>query len=332
MTMCLDLPDDWVGVPVELLDTEDAEEDADPWRDRAEEMGAARRAEGDEDKGECDGTDEEPADGLGLAVHGWGRRVSGFSFSPGGDVSAVWYDKLLEERLSGKRWMEPIHEAGGWRDGMALFRVEARFRRAALRDLMALGGCREGVDRDGGGGKADSRAGERWFDDPWLALDHLDDLWAYFSGLPPEVDAAPDVTWRGWMRLVLPDERDSNRRRWATDPVWHIVQRAGFSHDAQTPLARVRATRHDLSQVDAELYGLLKLRAALRGEFLEETATLSLELRDFARCMEEVDERKERDFADEVREKARMMGRPVPARTADLLAGIRTSLCDGDMA
>jgi len=41
---------------------------------------------------------------------------------------------------------------------------------------------------------------------------------------------------------------------------------------------------------------------------------LGLELRDFARRMEEVDEEKARDFAEEVREKARHMGKPVPPR------------------
>ena len=46
-------------------------------------------------------------------MHLRGRRASGFAFSPGGDLSAVWYDKLLEERASGKRWMEAIHTMGG---------------------------------------------------------------------------------------------------------------------------------------------------------------------------------------------------------------------------
>ena len=109
---------------------------------------------------------------------------------------------------------------------------------------------------------------------------------------------------------------DKNRRRRATDPAWLVVQRANFGPDALVvPLARVPTVKHDLNQVDAELYGLFKLRAALRGEHLEETATLSLELRDFSRCMEEVDQQKGRDFAEEVREKARQMGKPVPLRS-----------------
>jgi len=299
------MPAEWVGVPLDWLDGGDG-----PWRGAdtwGQDSGwdAEDGGEGGAwaDAGAPSEADEAPADEAGVSVHQWGRRVSGFSFSPGGALSAVWYDKLLEERLSGKRWMEAIHCAGGWHAGMPLTRIEARFRRGALRDLMALNGA-------AGGG--------RWFDDPWTALDHLDDLWAYFAGLPPEADAAPDATWRGWMRLVAPERGDTNRWRWETDPAWLVAQRACFGEAMARPLARVPAVRHDLDQVDAELYGLFKLRAALRGEYLDEAATLSLELRAFARRMEEVDELKRRDFAEEVREKARRMGRPVPVRACVL--------------
>jgi len=235
------------------------------------------------------------ADEAGAAVHLWGQRASGFAFSPGGDLSAVWYDKVLEERRSGKRWMEPIHRAGGW-DGQApVTRVEVRFRRSILRELAGM----------------QSEEG-RWFDDPWRCLEHLGDLWAYFAGLPPEADTAPDMTHRGWMRLTVPDVRDTNRSRWATDAVWQVIQRAQFGNRLPAALRRLPRGTHDLEQVDAELYGLLKLRGALRGEYLDTTVTLSLELRAFAKRMEEVDEEKGRDFADEVREKARQLGRPVP--------------------
>jgi hypothetical protein len=111
------LPDVWMGESLDLL-TADGEDERE----------AAVVDEGD----------ELPADELGVSVYSWGRRVSGFSFSPGDDLSAVWYDKLLEERLSGKRWMEVVHRAGGWRPGMPLTRIEVRFRRATLRDLMTL--------------------------------------------------------------------------------------------------------------------------------------------------------------------------------------------------
>jgi hypothetical protein len=66
--------------------------------------------------------------------------------------------------------------------------------------------------------------------------------------------------------------------------------------------------------VDAELYGLLKLRAALRSEYLDTTATLSQELHAFAVRMDAVDAERGCDFAEEVREKARVLGKPVPLR------------------
>ena len=202
--------------------------------------------------------------------------------------------------------MEPIHRTGGWDGEAPVTRVEVRLRRAVLRELASLQGDQA-----------------RWFDDPWRCLEHLGDLWAYFAGLPPEADTAPDVTHQGWMRLTVPDKHDMNRSRWPTDPVWRVIQRAQFGDRLPATLMRLPRATHDLEQVDAELYGLLKLRGAIRGEYLDTTTTLSLELQAFAERMEEVDEQKGRDFAEEVREKARKLGRAVPPRMSGPLPGKR---------
>jgi hypothetical protein len=93
-----------------------------------------------------------------------------------------------------------------------------------------------------------------------------------------------------------------------TDPTGAV--HAGLADGSQAAPRRV----HDLNHVDAELYGLLKLRAVLWGEYLGTMATLSQELRAFAERMDEVDTERDRDFAEEVREKARMLGRAVPQR------------------
>jgi hypothetical protein len=53
------------------------------------------------------------------------------------------------------------------------------------------------------------------------------------------------------------------------------------------------------------------------------TAALSQELRAFADEMDEVDAKRGRAFAEEVREKARMMGKPVPLQ-AEAVAVRRT--------
>ena len=274
-----------------------------------DENGAESTTQDDRDDGDWEWADEQ-----GTAVHLYGRRVSGFAFSPGGDLSAAWYDKALQERQTGKRWMEPIHRAGGWDLSIPLFRIEARFRRGALREFIAAQTLAHDTE------SAEPTTGERWFDDPWICLAHLNDLWAYFAGLPPEADVAPDVTYRGWMRLALSDTTNANRTRWRTDPVWELVQRVRFTESIPQALIRTPMVRHDLEQVDAELYGLLKLRAALRGEYLDTTATLSQEVRAFVVRMDEVDAERGRDFAEEVREKARMLGKPLPMRESGLLS------------
>ncbi len=183
---------------------------------------------------------------------------------------------------------------------MPLTRVEARFAREVLREIAA------GMDLPPGG----------WCDDPWQALEHLHEFWGYFAGLPPEHDHAPDATHRGWLRLTVVYNDDHNQTRWPTDPAWTVVQRAAFGCEgAPVPLQRGRRVEHDLEQIDAELYGLFKLRSVLCERQQEEGITLSLELRAFARAMEEIDERRGREYDEEVREKARMLGRPVPLHT-----------------
>jgi hypothetical protein len=274
-------PPTWDGVPLDLLGVSSLNRlfvDA-PNEDDTE----------DEEDNDAAYADEE-----GAALHLWGRRASGFAFSPGGDLSAVWYDKLVEERASGKRWMEPIHLAGGWQSGKPLTRVEVRFRPGVLRELAQQSTTPE-------------TAPVRWFDDPWECLDHLQDLWAFFAGLPPEADLAPDAA-------------AANRSRWRTDPIWDTIQCAHFQPDTSpAALTRLPRVRHDLAQADTELYGLLKLRAVLRGEYLETTTTLSQELCASADEMDEVDAKRGRDFAEEVRERARSMGKPVPVRQDSIL-------------
>src|SRR5215470_3914815 len=78
------------------------------------------------------------------------------------------------------------------------------------------------------------------------------------------------------------------------------------------PLKRSSHVVHDPDQIDAEIYRLLKLRSVIWGRQMDETLTLSLELRAFAQRMEDWDELRGRDYFQEVREKARILGRAVP--------------------
>jgi hypothetical protein len=304
------VPPEWEAVPLEAFEA------ADGIVENSAEDGEA--ADEDEDE---DAEALAPADEQGAAVYLWGQRASGFAFSPGAPLSAVWYDKLLEERRSGKRWMETIHRTGGWEPSMPLTRVEVRFRREVLRELAPVVPVVRAVSTDGAAEMAPTDGTSlvsmpRWYDDPWACLEHLGELWAYFAGLPPEADPLPDLSYHGWLRLVVPQRGDTNRTRWPLDPTWETIQRARFNAASQSGLKRMPKVVHDLEQVDAELYGLLILRTVLRGEYLEITATLSQELHAFADRMEEVDAEKGRDFAEEVREKARMLGRAVPLRAS----------------
>jgi hypothetical protein len=131
-------------------------------------------------------------------------------------------------------------------------------------------------------------------DDPWLALERLNDFLAHFVGLSSQLDHAPDATHRGWLRMTQP-QADGNHARWPTDPVWELIQRAQFNHTAPLPVQRGKQRAPDLEQIAAELYGLFKLRSVL-----------------CERRMDAVD--LERDYYEGVRQKARMMGKSVPAQ------------------
>jgi hypothetical protein len=117
----------------------------------------------------------------------------------------------------------------------------------------------------------------------------------------------------GWLRMTLP-QADTNRTRWPTNPVWEVIQRAQFIDTP--PPRREKWVAHDLEQVDAELYGLFKLRSVLCERQIDETLTLSLELRAFAERMDAVDRVRERDNHESVRENARVLRRTVPMRGA----------------
>ena len=81
----------------------------------------------------CDRDDEpEPVGDRAATIHGFGKRISGMTFSPGGDVSKGLYDKPLQAWLSGKRHMEPIWAASGWQSGVPVTRHEARLHRSAV--------------------------------------------------------------------------------------------------------------------------------------------------------------------------------------------------------
>src|SRR5260370_21212538 len=87
-----------------------------------------------------------PVEERAVTLHRFGHCISGLTFSPGGDISMVIYDKVLQSRLSGKRHMEPIWQAAGWQPGVPVTRHEARLRRPAIHELGLPGELRSCLD------------------------------------------------------------------------------------------------------------------------------------------------------------------------------------------
>jgi hypothetical protein len=221
-----------------------------------------------------------------------GTRISGMSFSPGGDVSMVLYDKPLQARLSGKRHMEPIWAAAGWAKGTPVTRHEARLRRPAVREL--------GLPHDL----------RPCLDDPWEFLSHQKDVFAAVVGRAEECPDAVDVAW---IRRVVPEKSDSRRSRWPTDPVWRVVQSATF---AEAPaearrLIRRRQRGHDTKKLDQGQYGYLASRTAILhpngGQW-----TLSRAIGEALPQLEAVEREQGLPFGELVRERRRKRGLPLP--------------------
>jgi hypothetical protein len=237
-----------------------------------------------------------PVEDRAVTVHRFGQRVSGMAFSPGGDVSMVLYDKVLQSRLSGNRHMEPIWRAAGWQPGVPVTRHEARLRRPAIHELGLPGEVRACLD------------------DPWEFLDHKK---AVFAAVVGHAEACPDAVDVAWIRRVVPDGGDANRSRWPTDPIWRVVQGAIFA-DAPAEVRRLIRRRQrgaDVAVLDTGQFGYLVSRVAQLhpngGEW-----TLSRALGEALPALEAVEAKKQAktgaDFGELVRERRRQRGLPLP--------------------
>jgi hypothetical protein len=233
-------------------------------------------------------------------VYRWGRRLSGVTWSPGGEISLVAYDKVLESRQRRKTFLHPAWRSRGW-DGVApVTRFEARLRRGAFRRL--------GLPRE----LAAS------LDDPWTMLQHLPALFGYVVGQAPsdeahtcaQVSEQVDVAW---LRRVVPEE-DTNRSRWPTDPAWQVVQQAPFDNAAASAhrLMRREQHRNSVEHLDTGLYGYLVSRTAIlhpEGE----THDVSRAIGELASSLEQIAADPKKSFGELVRARRRQKGLPVLA-------------------
>jgi hypothetical protein len=235
----------------------------------------------------------EQADDRAVILHGWGRRLSGMTWSPGGAISLVLYRKDWEQRRRGKAFMQPFWKAAGWEQGEPVTRCEVRLRREALR-LLRLPDLPE----------------RRVLDDPWAILEHLPALFATVVGQAEE--ACPDAVNVAWLRLVVPSEVERNRARWETDPVWRVVQAARFAPVPATVRRLIRRREHTrcAQQLDGILYGLLARRVAELHPEGEEW-DISRALGDVAPALAKLSAQPEKDFGHRVRARRQELGLPV---------------------
>ncbi len=262
----------------------------------------------------------EPVEERASSMHRWGRRVSGITWSPGAMVSFVAYDKVLEGRLRGKSHMPPIWKANGWDGTAPVTRHEARLRRDALRAL-TLSTTVHGHETSGA-----SEAGEReaaattlqaTLDDPWVMLEHQQDIFGYVVGRPTATDAAsecPAPVDVAWLRRVVPDPNETTRSRWPTDPVWTVVQAPQFT-DVPAEVRRLirREVRsQQIAKRDRGAYGLVVSRTALA--FADPKHwELSHAMQTLYRVFEEESQKPGKDFHELVRRRRRELGLPVPS-------------------
>jgi hypothetical protein len=267
--------------------------------------------------------EQEPVEERALQVHCWGKRISGVSWSVRGDIAFVQYDKTLESRLRGKRYMEPLWRANGW-DGKAwVTRHEVRWRRGGLRAFALRGETQEDLD------------------DPWVFVRRLPVYWRYTVGGAPTTsqEARADVDERlaqgmrvddacavpgsevdvAWIRRVMPVEGDTNRSRWPTDPTWEVVQAASFA-DADPSARRLMRRAQRLcsaERLDAGAYGYLVSRTAYlhpEGEHWD----VSWAARQLVEALSKIAEAPDKDFGQLVRKRRRQRGLPVAAAVSIL--------------
>jgi hypothetical protein len=215
------------------------------------------------------------------------------TFSPGGAVSVVLYRKDWEQRRRGTAFMQPLWEASGWQREEPVTCCEVRLRREALRTL-----------------RLPELPERRALDDPWQLLAHLPALFATVVGQPEE--GCPDAVNVAWLRLVVPNEEESNHARWETDPLWREVQSPAFAVSPAPARRVIRRREHTrfAEQLDGIVYGLLARRVAELHPAGEEW-DISRALGDVAPALAELSAQPEKDFGQRVRTRRQELGLPV---------------------
>jgi hypothetical protein len=140
------------------------------------------------------------ADAMGQYAEG--RKFTGWCVGTGGPIMMRLYDKNLEIEKSGSHYIRTLWDAGGWKDGEPVWRLEFEFKKETLSKF--------GLDRF------------------TSVMDQLNGIWAY---------AMDD-----WLRLCIPNPEDQTRSRWPVHPVWAALSSVDFGSPEMPKLERVIVT------------------------------------------------------------------------------------------
>lgn len=126
------------------------------------------------------------------------NRLTGWSFSPGGILSARLYDKTYEiQKVSHKTHLHALWKRNGWNGEATVWRMEFQFMREILASLRVS-----------------------TFEQ---IKEKLGSLWQTVTG--------------SWLRLTVPSDSDTNRSRWPTHPTWAKLSEIRWRLD-DVPLTR----------------------------------------------------------------------------------------------
>ncbi len=138
------------------------------------------------------------------AVHQYaeGQKFTGWCIGTGGPIMMRLYDKNLEVEKSGSQYVRTLWDAGGWKDGEPVWRLEFEFKKETLSKF--------GLDRF------------------TSVMAQLNGIWTY---------AMDD-----WLRLCIPNPEDQTRSRWPVHPVWAALSSVDFGSPEMPRLERVIVT------------------------------------------------------------------------------------------
>ena len=118
--------------------------------------------------------------GRNIAAYAVAEQFTGWTVGLGGIMACRLYNKLLEIVTSGRDDLLPLWQAGGWKQGESIWRVEFQFRREVL--------------------------GQHNLVDLNSVMANLNGLWSYAT--------------TEWLRLTIPNPDDQTRSRWPIHPLW----------------------------------------------------------------------------------------------------------------